>query len=681
MFELNVSNLSHSESPVSTVFCGVPLSQLVNEDGRPTQTFANEVGDTVTVVRREWGRGMGLVAVTSRGLDPFTERVSKFYPVSFHDTPRDDGMTGPFMSVSAKINGDEQTVRLAKLPMPEGATTPRLTTWFGRVGRTQHVAYLWVYETARGVLRVAGMVGTSDYTTPATVSYPESIKLKMDSGITLVCDYAEQRDIRYLVDGVELTRDDRFMHGQAIVFSGSLLIHSRLEDDPDEAAAAHAATSAPVKAQVTPRTLPLELLPFGTLPKLHPSHKGRERELALADYRRVMAKFFETRGSHWAFDGPYTGVLDPRQTGSTETFGMVKLCPALAVPTGFPAHFHAMLPDVYSEAKRPSFFFEPNGLPFMAALHPDYVPDGQGPHFHPGVNGDFLGKPPRYQWTTKPTGGWKTEDFAHSGSSIALGLLSMLDGCALSRFLCFQDVEQYKTIKPGTKTFYQARGMGRSLLDIVYAAIAVNDPTFEEHLREVLQKDPGLAAVRGQIARGEQIIATEVNRKPDPRKFGGKKPFWMPWSSPGLQIPGLVAAQWLLGDNTAGDELDALCTTLALFGIWQEEGGRWRVADAIAYEGPEALDPNLYLDSDYVRAGSYEDWNYPSLATAVDRCDDSEAKRRALAYCNDVEKRFLTGPAPGDPFARPIPFFAFPPPVWRDDVTKPALPVEPVDGA
>lgn len=670
MVQIKLQNLSPVDVPHATTFLGVPLVSVEN-----ARFLTNGLGGFLEVVRRDWGRGWALAAAHTRGHHGFGERLDEFVAdPNFVPPEVPEGVRTapyPWLYASVRVDGVDHPTVFQKLPRSGGGARASLHTWFGRAGTSQHVVWLHVYESAGAVLRFEGMIGTSDYRVPDTVSFPESITFHPDPGVELLFDFAEQREIRKLPSGgFELVRDDRFMHGQGFAFTGRMVLLDRIETDKDREAV-HAATIAPLVAQVVPSEIPADLLPFGVLPTVHPSHKGRERELALADYRRAIDAFYKFRGSHWDFDGPYTGVHDPRRTGSTETFGIVKACPALACPGGFPAHLYALLPDIYSEAKRPSHFFEPNGLPFLADLHPNFEPDGHGPHYDKNVNPDTLGKPERYTWHTRPTGGWQTEDWAHSGSSIALGLHAVLAGSALSRMLCLSDTEMYKTIRPGRKAFYQARGLGRSLLDIVYANIAVGDPALTDHVRELLANDPGLADVRARAERGEQINPYEIDMDGDPRKFEGASAFWMPWSAPGLLLPGLLAAEWLTGELLA--ETEILGETLARFGCWQDAEGRWRVADAITYDGPVAHSVDDYDDPNFVRPGTYEDWVYPGLAGVASRLRGA-AHDRAVAYCNDVRGRIENGPPPREPFARPIPFLAVEHPIAGDLRTSKVAP-------
>lgn len=658
--EITIQNPSPADSPISTTFFGIPDFQLVEG----ARSYSNGRGAHLEVLA-PWGRDWSLCAMHFGALGPFETEVV------WLEADGDDVFeecipwTAPLLGVQAVIEGQTHRVtHWAQFP-PHGTSTQsaRLKTWFSRIGNTQHVAYLHFYETNRAAIRFEGYIGTSDFRVPDTVSFVDSLELTFGAGIHPVLDFAEQRDIRLQNGKVQLTRDDRFMFGQGFAFSGRLLLLDRMRDGR-EARAAHATTFAPVVAQVSSQSLEGKWGPFGTLPELHPAHIGREHELASEEYRATLDRFYRYRGDHWNFDGPYTGVLDPRQTGSTETFGMTKLCPTLAVPFGFPAHLHLLMPDIYTEGKRPSHYFENSGLPFLASQHPDFEPYGQEPHFDRNVNPDLLGKPERFTWWTKPTGGWRSEDWAHSGSSIALGAHALLAGSAISRMLCLSDTEMFKTINPDRNAFGQARGMGRALLDVVWANMAVGDAALDAHLVEMLKRNPQLAKVRQQHADGREIVVYEWDEDGDRRKFDGKTPFWMPWSAPGLLLPGMKAAQWLTGTTVAEDEIRMLAATLARFGIWKDPRGRWTVADAIKWNADgSAIDPSAYGDASQVAPGdTFRDWVYPALALTHDGLS-GVAQANARAYCDDVRREFEIGPAPRHPFVRPVPFLAVPHPI------------------
>lgn len=666
--EVHVQNLAPAESPISTTFFGAPLENLHPE----RDYYIDAKGNTVRVLDRTWGDGFALCAIEMGALDKGESYVETFEPLPDGDAPDNPasvvGLTP--IKVRAIVDDVEHFASLQKMPVAahkkfSGAAA--LHTFFGRIGTTQHVAYLHVYESACSTWRLEGFIGTSDFRTKETISYPQLIELIPHKNDFIVIDFDEQRDVTYHDGKTQLVTDDRFAFGQGFPFSGRYIVGHRVTATPKNFRSAHAAKLAPVVAQVTSRTL-RNFGPFNTLPKLHPSHQGRERELARADYKNTISRFYQHKGGHWSFDGPYTGVLDPRRTGSTETFGMTKLVPTLCVPEGFPGHLHALLPDIYSEGKRPSHFFENNGLPFMAMLHPNFEPQGQEAHYDANVNGDMLGKEPRFTWHTRPTGDWRSEDWAHSGSSIVLGAHSLLAGSALSRMLCVSDTEFYKSIAPGRNAFYQARGLGRSMLDIVWANLAVGDDALKSHIVDLLTQDPGLKRVREQMDAGHAIVTYEIDLDGDGRKFNGEKPFWMPWSSPGLLLPGLVAAQIHTGTNVADAEITAMAKTLALHGIWPEkESGWWRVADSIVYKlDGSAYDDDAFYDRDLVKPLSYEDWAYPALALTLDRLV-GDAQKRAADYCKSQTDRHEQGSAPRNPFGRPVPFFAVPRPFAGGD--------------
>ena len=639
---ITAQNLSQHDCPIATNYIGIPLS---SEGIEQADFYVDEFGGSLERVS-DLGSGWGMFRCTAVGLHPFELRTTEYRPVDDGQFPLLHRSHCPIKLVEITLrNGD---VHRVKFNNEQGVG---IGFWNRRIPGTQHVIYIYRYITDRAIQRFEGFIGTCDPTIPDTVSRVKSINVQFSDGLLPLVDFADQRQIRYLSHtAIQLVGEDRFIHGQCFPFSGRVVSLSELVEI--EMLSALAQREAPVKMQVASHHL-AHVLPFGTLPELHPSHDPVDE--AVNDYVRAMREWNSFEGTHWEFDGKQTGVLDPRQTGSTETFGMVALEQTLACRDGFPAHLFQMLPDIYSELKRPSYFFEKDGSRFKAAAHPRAEAHGQALHYDPNVSPDQLGKPPYWSWRVKPTGGWRTEDFAHSGSSIAMGLCAMLDCSMLAMQVCHSDVELFKTITPSRNAFGQARGLGRSLLDLKYASMPF-PAGVQEHVNNILEQNPKFKKMQDLRDSGADIVCYEP-RGPDPRKFDGRTPFWMPWGE-ALQIPGVYAWQKPLVTV-------AQAASIALHGIWFEKG-RLVVGDSIRWlEGGKAMPASEYTKRDgngmriNASPGSYDDWVYPALALLAPHMS-ATPKNAAEAFCKQEYTRWRDGPAPRDVFGRPVPFFAVP---------------------
>lgn len=509
----------------------------------------------------------------------------------------------------------------------------------GRVPGTQCVGEFWaqIYPGSP-VVPWELLVVASDPSTPEVYQAISSIVLEVVGDVVVSPYWPAWRGARQVAPNVvELARSTTMADTQGLAWAGVAIASA--------AAGAGAALHGPLCAVLSRNAWDGHWGPFGRLPDAVPIAESATYVDRLLGWHR------DTLSAGDVWRKPRLG-LQPNsgQTGAQDDFGATKLGFAWA---GGPLHILEAYHSALHEACRPGHWRDAEGFPVEPWDHPNHVTWDGYTHWHPSVSGDRMGKGSAA--TPRFSGGYIGPDREHWSNNLLCGTY-LLTGSPLLRRIIEKQGRQIlsgETIdaRLSTSNAGAPRGVGRTLLSASWVRRCLDEGELLTRVRERVsarltiverQTRPVVGAAPSGASEPplcytldgemtdtvalqgttEMVVTAEpysgaVGLIDDPRAMGAGVVCVATWQE-ALAIVGLRAAA-LDGDPNAAIVLARAARAWMQHGWW-EQGGRWWLADYVAY-----LDP-----SQRVRREGFEEWSTGALRICAAILDGELAQRAAL---------------------------------------------------
>lgn len=282
----------------------------------------------------------------------------------------------------------------------------------------------------------------------------------------------------------------------------------------------------------------------------------------------------------------------PSSTGDQEDFGATKGTHAVAY--GDPRWIYAARWSVYAEFLRGLQHYEDDGKIMRATDHPQWITWSGVTHWHTGVSPDRLGKtitPP------VPFGtGYVPHDDQHRSHNNLAALIALGDDPLLDELLVHMgetDVAAYRVEFPSFGVD-AARAQGRVAQALSQLISVAND---SDRLTLLAALTARLAPINSnallQVAGPMKVLAYG---EPDLRKevynLDGTRGPWVCFWEHGLAMVGLYIAWKQHGTDSLAATLTTVAKTLATFGCFQANDGKWHTVGDMLWRNGEAP-PNI----------------------------------------------------------------------------------------